>query len=384
MEVDLAAIRGNARAALEAAGPAARLVPMVKADAYGLGAPAVARALAEAFPGEIHAFGVAAVAEGEALRREGWTGRVIVFSPTPPGEMERAADAGLALALSDLEAIGAWRAVATRRGERLPFHLEVDTGMGRAGLRWTDLPGCAAAIAEAAGEALRCDGVFTHFHSADEPDLGPSDEQWARFREASDALPSAVRDGALLHVANSAATLRRGGYGCDLVRPGIYLYGGEAGPGVRPLPVAALRARVALVKEVPAGSSVGYGATYTARDPERWASLAIGYGDGLPRALAEGGGEALVRGRRVPIRGRVSMDVTVVDVTGVPQAVPGDVCTLIGRDGDEEIGVDEVAARCATISYEILTGLTTRLPRVYLDAPSADGASLTTSSRFPR
>lgn len=372
MEVDLASICGNARAALEAAGAAARLVPMVKADAYGLGAPAVVEALSAAFPGEIHAFGVAAVSEGEALRRQGWTGRVIVFSPTPPGEMERAAEAGLTLALSDEASIDDWCAVATSRGERLPFHLEVDTGMGRAGLPWTDVAERAAAVVERVGEALRWDGLFTHFHSADEPDLGPTDQQWTRFREAVAALPAGVREGALLHAANSAATLRRGGYACDLVRPGIYLYGGEAGPGVRPLPVAALRARIALVKEVPAGSSVGYGATYTARGPERWATLAIGYGDGLRRALAEGGGEALVHGRRVPIRGRISMDVTVVDVTGVPEAAPGDVCTLIGRDGDEEIRVDEVAARCRTISYEILTGLTPRLPRVYTGAPSAD------------
>jgi alanine racemase len=169
----------------------------------------------------------------------------------------------------------------------------------------------------------------------------------------------------LLHSANSAAALRRGGYGGDLVRPGIFLYGGAAGPGTNPEPVAALRARVALVREVPEGSTCGYGATYRARRRERWGTLAIGYGDGLPRALSPAGGEALVRGRRVPLVGRISMDVAVVDLTGVPDARAGDVATLIGRDGAEEITVDEVAARVGTISYEILTGLTPRLPRVY-------------------
>jgi alanine racemase len=151
----------------------------------------------------------------------------------------------------------------------------------------------------------------------------------------------------------------------DLVRPGIFLYGGRAGAGVDPEPVAAVRARVGRVAEVPAGATVGYGATHTARGAERWATLGIGYGDGLRRALYPGGGEALLRGRRVPLVGRISMDVTVVDATAVPGAAPGDVATLLGRDGEAEIQLDEVAARVGTISYEILTGLGPRLPRMY-------------------
>lgn len=151
----------------------------------------------------------------------------------------------------------------------------------------------------------------------------------------------------------------------DLVRPGIFLYGGRAGPGTDPAPVASVRARVIRVTGVPPGATVGYGATHRAARAERWATLAIGYGDGLRRALATGGGEAILRGRRVPIVGRISMDVTVVDATAVPDAAPGDVVTLVGRDGEEELAVDEVAARAGTISYEILTGLGPRLPRMY-------------------
>jgi alanine racemase len=141
----------------------------------------------------------------------------------------------------------------------------------------------------------------------------------------------------VVHCANSAAALRRAGYGCDLVRPGIFLYGGKAGPGVEPRRVAAVRARMARVADGAPGATVGYGATHAAKGRERWATLGIGYGDGLRRALAANGGEALVRGRRVPIVGRISMDVTVVDATSVPDAAPGDAATLVGRDGGGEI-----------------------------------------------
>jgi alanine racemase len=152
------------------------------------------------------------------------------------------------------------------------------------------------------------------------------------------------------------------------VRPGIFLYGGRAvAAGVddvaRPEAVAALRARLVRVREVPPGTTVGYGATHAAKAWERWGTLAIGYGDGLARALG-GRGSALVRGTRVPIVGRISMDMTVVDISSVPDAQVGDVATLIGQDGNEEITVDEVAEQAGTISYEVLTRLGSRLPRV--------------------
>ena len=375
MEVDLAALKENL-GQLRAAAPGAAVVPMVKADAYGLGARRVSAALVEALaPEGPWALGVAAVAEGEALRSFGWTGRVVVFSPAPPGELERAADADLAISVSSLETLALWREAAERRGRRLPFHLEIDTGMGRAGLPAAEAASWGPEAARIAGDLLAWEGCFTHFHSADEPDLAPTDAQHRRFREALRALRDAHgASPAVVHSANSAAALRRAGFGDDLVRPGIFLYGGAAGPGTRPAAVASLRARLSLVREVPPGSTVGYGATHTARGREVWGTLAIGYGDGLPRRLSPAGGEALVHGRRVPLVGRISMDVAVVDLTSVPGARPGDVATLIGRDGDEEIRVDEVAARCGTISYEILTGLTPRLPRVYLDGSGEEPA----------
>lgn len=367
VEVDLGALQSNLRQVRQAA-PGAGVVPMLKADAYGLGMGQVLRAVVEATaPQGPWAIGVAAVSEGEALRGFGWAGRIVVFPPVTPGEERRAAAAGLTLAVSDLAALDRWAAAAREAGRPLAFHLEVDTGMGRAGFAAEKVAEWGPPAAARAGDLLAWEGCFTHFHSADEPDLAPTDAQAALFREVLAALPPEP-EGAprrVVHCANSAAALRRGGYGMDLVRPGIFLYGGRAGPGTDPAPVASVRARVIRVTGVPPGATVGYGATHRAAHAERWATLAIGYGDGLRRALATGGGEATLRGRRVPIVGRISMDVTVVDATAVPDAAPGDVVTLVGRDGEEELAVDEVAARAGTISYEILTGLGPRLPRMY-------------------
>jgi alanine racemase len=350
---------------------------MVKADAYGLGLTRVAAALAHTLhPGGIGGFGVAAVAEGEALREAGWRGRTIVFSPLAPADYPRAAAAGLTLSLSSIEAVVRWAQTARKSSRTLPFHLEIDTGMGRSGFPVEELGVWGAEVARLAAESLRWEGCCTHFHSADEPDLGPTERQWTRFAAAVRRLePLVAPDRLEVHAANSAATLRCS-FPADLVRPGIFLYGGRVG-AEPPKPVAAVRARVVLVRSVPEGSTVGYGATHRAGPGgERWATLAIGYGDGLSRVLGSAGGEALVRGRRAPIVGRISMDTTVVDVTGISDVAVDDVATLVGRDGPEEIPLDEVARRAGTISYEILTGLTARLPRLYRGAPELLAAQL--------
>ena len=280
-------------------------------------------------------------------------------------EMEvAAAHARLTLCLSDVASVERWAAAARPTGRRLAFHVEVDTGMGRAGLPWDRTDEWAAAVQRAAGDAAIWEGCYTHFHSADEVDLRPTDRQRDRFMRALEALPTGIRRELVIHSANSAAAIRRGAYGDDLARPGIFLYGGGVGAEESPLPVASVRARLVLVRHAAPGATVGYGATYSASRPERWGTLAIGYGDGVPRALATGGGSVIVRGRRAPIIGRISMDMTVVDITGVPEARVGDMVTLIGSDGDACITLDEVAEQAETISYEILTGLRPRLPRV--------------------
>jgi alanine racemase len=210
-----------------------------------------------------------------------------------------------------------WAEVATRLGRELGFHTEVDTGMGRAGFPWREAAVWGAEVARLAEGRLRWSGCFTHFHSADEPDLEPTRRAVGALREALAALPETGQR-RVIHCANSAATLRCAAFGTLLVRPGIHLYGGRAGPGTRTEAVVSVRSRLALVRTVEAGSTAGYGATYRAAGPERWGTVAIGYGDGIPRALSPGG-RVLVRGRSVPIIGRISMDMVTVrldDVAG--------------------------------------------------------------------
>jgi alanine racemase len=350
------------------------MIPMVKADAYGLGMAEVSRALARQLPAaSLHGFGVAAAGEALALRAAGWQGTVVVFTPLTPDELPELAAAGVTIAASSAAELAAWQREGRRLGRALSFHLEVDSGMGRAGVRWDE----AAALAPALGAAsagLRCAGVFTHFHSADEPGLPEVALQWERFQGALEALRAAgvVPPDAAVHACNSAAALLRPELAADLVRPGIFLYGGGIPGAAPPLPVVRVAARLVRVQEVQEGASVGYGATHRAAAGERWGTVAIGYGDGLFRRLAEGGGRMLLRGRSVPIRGRISMDVTVVDLSHVPGAEVGDEVIVIGRSGKEEITVDEVARLCGTISYEVLTSLGARLPRIHSERGGDD------------
>lgn len=364
VEVDLDALRANYGTLRRAVGPGAALLPMVKADAYGLGVARVVRTLE---PLEPLGYGVATAAEGAALRALGVQRPVLVVTPMPDGDVEVAAAARLTACISSIEALDRWIAAARRvGGAPLEFHVEVDTGMGRCGFDWRESGAWCEALRARLAPEVRWTGVFMHFHSADAADPRPSAVQWERFHDALVQLPVS-REDLLIHAANSAAALRFPEYAADAVRPGIFLYGGHAAPGVEgvpvPEPVVSVRARIGLIREVPPGSTVGYGATHAAREWERWGTLAIGYGDGLPRVLGNTG-EALVAGARVPLVGRVSMDVTVAELGAAPGAREGDVATLIGEDGGEAITVDDVAARAGTIAYEVLTRLGPRLPRI--------------------
>jgi alanine racemase len=352
----------------EAVGAHPAIIPMVKADAYGLGAERVVRALEPLGP---WGFGVATADEGAALREFGVRRPIVIFGPLPPTAVHQAARAGLIATISDLPSLERWAAGAAAVGNVLDFHVEIDTGMGRAGFDWRGTPEWGPAVQSLTADGgLRWTGVMTHFHGADSGDATAASTQWARFEGALEQLPIR-REDLMVHACNSAAALRWPEFAADAVRPGIFLYGGHPSPEVEdvagPRAVAAVRARLVLVREVPPGSTVGYGATHVAQEWERWGTLAIGYGDGLPRRLGNCG-SAIVRGRVVPFVGRISMDMTVVDITGVPEARAGDVATLIGCDGDACITLDDVANEADMISYEVLTGLRPRLPRVEIGA----------------
>ena len=349
VDIDLSAIVRNARALANRSG--ARLIPMVKADGYGMGAVPAARALERLEP---WGFGVATVREGEELRAAGVKRPLLVCTPLLESELPAAKAARLTPSLGSVAAIKAWHALGG------PWHLSIDTGMARAGVAWRDVRGLREAVA-----AAKPEGVFTHFHSA-ELDDGSMQEQDRRFEAAVGELGL---DGVMTHTDNSAAVLRRGRTDRHAVRPGIFLYGGATvvGAAIAPDPVAHLRAPIVDLRECDPGDTVSYGATFTAPRRMRVATLAAGYADGYPRNVGmhgRPGASVILRGRLLPIVGRVTMDMIMIDVTGVDCAL-GDTVTLIGRDGEQLMTVAEVGAAGGISPYEVLVGMNSRAERVH-------------------
>ncbi len=350
LEVDLGAVVRNAQAL--AARARVPLVPMVKADAYGLGAERIVEALE---PTEPWGYGVATVPEGEALRTAGITRRILVFTPLLPGELPRAHAAALTPSLSRADDVTRWTLLGGAA-----WHLAIDTGMGRAGVRWDAIDTLRAVVA-----AHPPEGAYTHFHSADTDEVSRR-EQEGRFRAALDALPPHAMP-AILHAENSPSVEHRAPSPWSVARPGVFLYGVASHGALAPMPVAHLRARVVDLRVVRDGETVSYGAQWRAAGERTIATVACGYGDGYRRAFGNRAA-ALVHGRDVPVVGCVTMDMTMLDVTGVPCRV-GDVATLVGRDGDRLLTVADVAAAGDLSPYELLTGFRGRLPRLYRDAP---------------
>lgn len=348
VEIDLGALMRNGERYARAAG--VPLLPMIKADAYGLGAVRVAHSLLGLQPPP-WGFGVATIEEGEELRRAGIQLPILVVSPLLPTQFDAARRAHLCPVLGDRTAIEKW----STSGE--PWHLMIDTGMNRAGVPWREV----GTVADAA--AVRPpEGVCTHFHSAQLPD-GSREEQERRFAEAVARLPFRAT---FLHADNSGAVEHRSPSPFQLARPGIFLYGVSSGHAalIEPEPVVSVRGRVVEIRVVQQGDSVGYDAAWRAPRAGRVATLSIGYADGYRRGLGNRAA-ALLRGEPVPVVGHVTMDMTMVDVTDKPCTV-GDVITLLGRDGAGLISVADLAAAGGFSPYEILTGLRGRLPRLYV------------------
>jgi alanine racemase len=349
VEVSLAAVVENARTVARVSGT--RLLPVVKADAYGMGAVAVSRALEAVDP---LGYCVATIVEGAELRAAGITRPVLVFTPARAELFDLYQEHRLTPALGDARAIAAWIARGARGGG---FHLEIDTGMGRSGVRWDEIEPLADLL-----DTPYLEGCYTHFHSAERRD-GSAEAQLDRFRQAVGRL---ARRPAVLHLANSAAALRDRMFAFDAVRPGIYLYGGSPGAGYpEAKPVLSLRARVVAVRRVHAGESVSYNASWIAPRATTVATLGIGYADGVRRLLARSGeAYVLLGGRRAPIVGLVTMDLTLLDVGDAPAAV-GDVATLVGWADGESITLGQVASWSNALPHEYLSGLGPRLSRIY-------------------
>ena len=345
-----------------AVGPRVAIVSVIKGDAYGHGAVEVARALAAA---GADCFAVAYLDEAVLLREAGVKEKILLLTGPPQGEEAEVQAQGLTPMLHTRAQLEAWEKQARRSERDLPYHLGLDTGMTRLGFDTASTDDLAALIGDASD--LRLEGLATHLAAAEDFSNPQTGEQLRRFDAVVEKLEQRGVRPRYVHVSNSAAIAYRPDTHRNMVRPGLALYGyvnpavGSAvEPRIRTAPVLEWKARILLVRDAPAGARLGYSGTYTAERPMRIGVLSVGYGDGLSRRMSNGG-EVMVRGKRCPIVGLVSMDLTLVDLSAAPAAEPGEEVTLIG----ESIDARHMARQCGNISYEVLCNISKRVPRVY-------------------
>lgn len=368
-DIDLGAVEHNVGALRRVIGTS-RLCAVVKADGYGHGAVRVARA---ALAGGADVLAVALASEGAELRAAGIGGPVLVLSQASAGELAE-------LVANDLDATvyseaGLRDLVNAVRAKRSPgpqnVHVKVDTGMHRVGAHPADVVELARAVADAPG--LRLASVFTHCAVADEPDNPFTAEQVGRYEKALAELAHAGIEVPLRHAANTAAAIAHPATRFDMVRCGIGIYGLPPSPALAGLvdlrPALSLKARVSFVKRVDAGEAMSYGLRYRTPTATTIATVPLGYADGVKRRLSTTGGEVLLGGRRLPVAGTITMDQLLVDCGDQPVQV-GDEAVLLGRQGAEEITADEWADRLDTINYEVVCGVSPRVPRCYQEAPA--------------
>jgi alanine racemase len=384
VDVDLAALENNlAQVRGRLAGTGTRVMAVVKADAYGHGAVGVARALEDA---GVDWLGVALLEEGAEIRRAGVEVPILVLGTARPAKIALYRRYRLTPTVSSITELALWRDWTAGQSEAQPIHLKVDTGMGRLGVALEEVPWALEMLRGQPG--LRLAGLLSHFGDADDLASPRNDLQAERFDAVLGLLTEEERGRTLIHMANSAAALHRPASRHALVRLGIALYGLD--PAERPdhpLPPVArtdlrpgmsVTARIVQVREVPAGTPVSYGGRTVTRRRSRIAVVPVGYADGYAWRLT-GKAQALVRGRRVPVAGSVTMDMTLLDVTDAGAEL-GDEVVLLGRQGAEEITATELAVHAGTISWEILCHLGLRLPRRFV----REGKVEELTSRFSR
>lgn len=368
-EIHLDRLQGNFQAIQASLAPGSQAMAVVKADGYGHGAAAAAKALREAGAAW---FGVSNLEEAVQLRRAGIDGDILILSFTPPEEAGRLAEFAVTQTVLSRPYAEELDAAAQAAGVRVRVHLKVDTGMSRVGFLY-HREGDEAVLDDMAAACrlphLTAEGIFTHFASADEEeDGGFTRRQFALFMDAVRRLEKRGVSFALRHCCNSAATLRYPEMHLDMVRPGIILYGLSPAPwmeGMLPLdPVMELKTTVSMIKDLPADTPVSYGRIYTTGEARRVATVPIGYADGYPRVLSNRA-DMLLAGRRVRVVGRVCMDQCMLDVTGL-DVRESMVATVFGRDGEAFLPVEELADHMGTINYEVVCQISKRVPRLFV------------------
>jgi alanine racemase len=371
-EVSLKAILNNLKVIRRHIGPKPEILAVVKSNAYGLGAVPISKALQKA---GVNWFGVTCGNEGVELREEGIRKRILILTGFWPGEEKRLIQNNLTPAVtrvSDLRHLER-AAKAARVKSPFRFHLKINSGMNRLGISPSEIEAFASALADC--RHIKLEGTFTHFASAEDFSARQTDDQEKVFEETLGRLKGLGISPGIVHLANSGAICARPNTWADMVRPGAILYGyyqsfdpPQKGQEVRDrLPVEpslSFRARIISLRDLPAGQPVGYSARFVTDRPSRIAVINAGYADGMLRQRTNRGC-AILRGHRVPLVGTISMDLTTLDVTDVPEAALGDIVTIYGHDGDHEIRVSDVAAEIGTVTSDLLCALGRRIPRYY-------------------
>ncbi|MEK7229602.1 MAG: alanine racemase [Candidatus Binatota bacterium] len=361
--VDLAALRWNFRQVRKKVGRKVQVLSVVKANGYGHGAREVAKALEHEGS---DAFGVATLEEGVELREAGIRSPIVILAGFYPAQLDQLLRHRLIPVAIEPDGLRRLETLARKRGVSLGFHLKVDTGMGRIGFLASEIDSWLPELSRL--RSLRLGGLFSHFSHAENVGGIYTQNQLKLFHGLVARLRSAGYDPPLVHLANSAAVIALPSAHFSMVRPGLMLYGIYPSPGmasqVALKPVLSWKTRILQLKKIPKGSSISYGQTFVTRRESLIATLPVGYADGYPRLLSNRG-VVLVRGKRAPIVGRVCMDLTMVDVTDIRGVQQGDEVILLGKQGRDTISADEMALWAETISYEILTSISARVPRIY-------------------
>lgn len=366
VEIDLAALRHNFQEIKRTVGVGCDVLAVVKADAYGHGVSRVAPVLADAGAA---LFGVAHVEEGAELRSLGIELPILVFGGVAPGQETEVLDYRLTPALYDLDSARRLNAIARAAGRTIDYHLKVDTGMGRLGFRLGLLDEVLPLLKDL--QSLNMAGFMSHLAVADEPERPLTELQCKTFLTAIDKAEGLGFNPHYRHIANSAGIYGQVLPGCNLVRPGISLYGGlTGGPFAAPFtqrPVMRFLSKVAQLKDIPAGEGVSYGHRFVTTRDSKIAAIPVGYADGYNRLLSNCG-EVLIRGRRAPVVGTVCMDWILVDVTSLADVQMDDQVTLLGRDGEEIITAEEWAEKIGSITYEVFCNISKRVPRIFINS----------------
>jgi alanine racemase len=376
-EVDLNAYAHNIKELRRITHPDARLMAVVKANGYGHGATEVAR---EALQNGAQWLGVARINEAVQLRKAGLTAPILIFGYTPPVLADKLIEFDLTQTVYSYDTAEILSAKAHSAGNTIGIHIKVDSGMGRLGLlphALTSPPASQDPKKDPVREiesiaklpALEIEGIFTHFATADSADKSYANKQLSVFLDFLNQLRRAGLEPPIKHAANSAALIDLPDSHMDMVRPGIATYGLRPSNEIKNKeitlkPVMALKSKIIHLKHVPAGFNISYGITYQTEKPTAIATVPVGYADGFNRLLSSRG-QMLVHGKRVPIVGRVCMDLTILDVGNLSDVSLEDEVVIFGKQGDESITADEIASRLNTINYEIVSTITARVPRVY-------------------